>query len=135
MADSELSDLQKEILEGKGTERPHSGALLHNEITGNYDCAKCGAPLFNSDAKYDSTVPGLIGWPSFDTAIEGAIKEVADDGLFMKRTETLCANCGSHLGHVFAADDAPTGVHYCINSAALNFTSEDGKTKIRGDGE
>ena len=135
MTDNELSDKQKHVLLEKGTETPGTGALLYNEKDGDYLCAQCGAKLFHSSAKYDSQTPGLIGWPSFDTAIEGAIKEVEDKSLLMTRTETVCANCGGHLGHVFPADDAPTGTHYCINSAAINFESEDGNTKMRGDGQ
>ena len=107
---------------------------MHNEETGDYLCGNCGAKLFDSSAKYDSATPGLIGWPSFDSAVEGAIKEVEDNSMFMKRTETVCANCGVHLGHVFPADDAPTGTHYCINSAAIDFMPENGTEKIKGDG-
>lgn len=129
----ELSDKQKHVLLEKGTEAPHSGALLEMNDKGDYVCAQCGAKIFESSAKYESTTPGLIGWPSFDRAVPGAIKEVEDNSLFMRRTETVCAKCGGHLGHVFAADDSPTGTHYCINSCAMNFKGEDG-TVVRGDG-
>ena len=133
MANEELSEKQKHILHKKGTERPGSGVLLDMDADGDYVCAQCGAKLFESTAKYESTTPGLIGWPSFDKAIPGAIKEVKDNSLLMHRTETICAQCGGHLGHVFAADDAPTGTHYCINSCALNFHGEDGAV-VKGDG-
>lgn len=125
---------REEFMKNKGTEAPGSGKLLHNEETGHYLCGSCGAKLFESSAKYDSTTPGLIGWPSFDTAVKGAVKEIDDTSAFMHRTETVCAKCGGHLGHVFPADDAPTGTHYCINSCSLDFKSDDGKTTIRGDG-
>jgi peptide-methionine (R)-S-oxide reductase len=103
----------------KGTEPPGSGKYLHNKEKGMYVCAVCGQKLFASDTKYDSNT----GWPSFwDFADKGAIKENKDTSLGMERTEVLCANCGSHLGHVFT--DGPkekTGLRYCINSLALNF--------------
>lgn len=116
-----LSDEQKHVLFDKGTERPGSGKFLNHNEDGTYTCANCGAKLFESTTKYESTQSGLIGWPSFDAAIEGAIEEREDNSLFMKRTEIVCAKCGGHLGHVFAADDAPSGTHYCVNSASLDF--------------
>jgi peptide-methionine (R)-S-oxide reductase len=101
----------------KGTEMPFTGKYLHEKAAGMYNCAVCGNKLFESDAKFDSGT----GWPSFDQAIEGAVKYEHDETHNMKRTEVLCANCGAHLGHVF--DDGPkqtTGKRYCINSACLN---------------
>ncbi len=119
-----LSDDQKRVLFDKGTETPGSGKFLNHNEKGDYTCANCGNVLFSSDAKYDSTMPGLIGWPSFDQALPGAILENVDSSLGMERTEIVCAQCGGHLGHVFAADDAPTGTHYCVNSASLDFINK-----------
>ena len=121
----DLSDEQKKVLFEKGTEAPGSGKFLNHDENGDYTCANCCAKLFRSDAKYESTQPGLIGWPSFDQAIDGAIKEQPDNSLGMQRTEIVCATCGGHLGHVFAADDAPSGTHYCVNSASLDFLKQD----------
>jgi peptide-methionine (R)-S-oxide reductase len=120
-----LTPEQYHVLRKGGTEVPGSGELLYNEAAGMYTCAACGAELFKSDAKYESKTPGLIGWPSFgEAASNNALKLQDDDTLGMHRTEVLCARCGSHLGHVFAADDSPTGQHYCINSAALGFAEQ-----------
>jgi peptide-methionine (R)-S-oxide reductase len=82
----------------------------------------CGAELFGSDTKYESTIPGLIGWPSFYDAVRAdAIKLQDDNSLGMHRIEVTCANCGSHLGHLFDDSSAPNGKHYCINSVSLDF--------------
>lgn len=117
-----LSPEQYHVLREKGTELPGSGKLLYNEEQGEYKCAACGSIVFKSDAKYESTMPGLIGWPSFsDAAEKGAVVLSEDTMLGMKRTEVTCAVCGGHLGHLFPADDSPNGQHYCINSAALDF--------------
>lgn len=117
-----LTPEQYHILREKGTELPGSGALLHNEATGDYTCAACGTVLFKSDSKYESTMPGLIGWPSFaEAASEEAVKLQPDDSLGMRRTEVTCANCGGHLGHLFEDPTSPNGQHYCINSGALQF--------------
>lgn len=120
----DLSEEQKRVLFNKMTEYPGTGRFLHHNEQGDYTCANCGAKLFNSTAKYDSTIPGLMGWPSFDKAIEGAIEEKPDNSFGMSRTEITCANCGGHLGHVFAADDAPSGIHYCVNSVSLGFEKD-----------
>lgn len=112
-----LSPEQYRILREKGTEAPHTGTYnLHFE-NGEYNCAACNTKLFESDSKFDSG----CGWPSFDEAIEGAVEYVQDRSFGMIRTEILCSNCGSHLGHVF--DDGPTetGQRYCVNSASINF--------------
>jgi peptide-methionine (R)-S-oxide reductase len=103
------------VLRQKGTEAPFTGALLNEKREGTYKCKVCGAPLFPSDAKFDSGT----GWPSFDQALPGATKLIEDDSHGMKRTEVVCARCGSHLGHVF--DDGPTstGKRYCMNSVCL----------------
>lgn len=113
----QLSDEQYRILREKGTEAPHTGKYnLHFE-DGKYQCAACNTTLFESDSKFESG----CGWPSFDEAIEGSIEYVQDKSFGMIRTEILCANCGSHLGHVF--DDGPTqsGQRYCVNSASIEF--------------
>lgn len=104
----------------KGTEAPFSGKLLKETAQGTYNCAVCGNPLFKSDAKFDSGT----GWPSFDEALPGAIKEVVDESHGMIRTETICAKCSAHLGHVF--DDGPTetGKRYCMNSVCLDLKKE-----------
>jgi peptide-methionine (R)-S-oxide reductase len=110
---------QKRVLKDKATEAPFTGALLHNDATGDYVCAACSAPLFKSDAKFDSG----SGWPSFDQALPGSVAEIVDVSHGMVRTEATCAACGGHLGHVFP--DGPTyttGQHFCINSASLTFT-------------
>ena len=104
------------VLREKGTEAPFSGKLLHDDRDGMYKCKVCGNDLFKSDAKFDSGT----GWPSFDEAIVGAVKHIEDDSHGMHRTEVVCANCGSHLGHLF--DDGPTktGMRYCLNSVCLD---------------
>lgn len=114
-----LTPEQYNILRGKGTEAPFSGALLHEEGTGDFVCMACGNVVFKSDTKFDSG----SGWPSFyDPANTEAIRLVEDTSGGMHRVEVLCANCGSHLGHVFNdAPDQPTGMRFCINSCALDF--------------
>jgi peptide-methionine (R)-S-oxide reductase len=117
-----LTPEQYKILREKGTEAPFSGKLLKNKTTGMYACAACGAELFDSKAKYESNQPGLEGWPSFaDVAGSDAVKLADDTGYGMQRVEVTCANCGSHLGHVFDDRSSPTGQHYCINSVSLDF--------------
>ena len=117
-----LTPAQYAVLREKGTEAPFSGELLDVTDDGTYVCGACGQALFKSDDKYESTEPGLIGWPSFSDIIKkGAVKVVADTSHGMSRQEVVCSQCGSHLGHVFAANDSPSGTHYCINSVALDF--------------
>lgn len=119
---AKLTPEQYRILREKGTEAPGSGKYLYNDEHGVYHCAACGAELFKSDTKYESTVPGLVGWPSFsDAATSEAIVLSDDNSLGMHRTEVTCKNCGSHLGHLFPDDSSPNGKHFCINSAALDF--------------
>lgn len=120
---AKLTPEQYHVLREKGTEAPGTGALLYNEAKGEYHCPVCGALLFMSDAKYETHTPGLVGWPSFtEAAANDALQLVPDDSLGTHRTEVRCANCGSHLGHLFDDPDSPNGQHYCINSAALEFT-------------
>lgn len=119
---SRLTPEQYHVLREKGTEAPFSGKLLNEKGTGNFVCGACGTVLFTSEAKYDSSIPGLAGWPSFsDVASSDAVELADDNSLGMHRTEAICRNCGSHLGHLFDDDTSPTGQHYCINSAALDF--------------
>lgn len=125
-----LTKEQYHVLRERGTETPGSGDLLYNEAEGEYSCPVCGSVLFKSDAKYESTMPGLIGWPSFSAAASNsALKLKDDDALGMHRTEVTCAVCGSHLGHLFDDPSSPNGQHYCINSAALSFKPKSKETK------
>jgi peptide-methionine (R)-S-oxide reductase len=113
---TELTPEQYRVLRQKGTERPFSGEYDHTFEPGTYHCAGCGAPIFESEAKYDSG----CGWPAFFApAGEDVVEEESDVSLGMIRTEVLCASCGGHLGHVFPDGPQPTGQRYCINSAAL----------------
>lgn len=123
---SKLTPEQYHVLREKGTETPFTGKLLQNHETGMYVCGACGQPLFSSGTKFDSG----SGWPSFyDVATKGAVKLTTDTSLGMERTEVTCANCGSHLGHLFNdAPQQPTGQRFCINSVALDF-KQASKTK------
>ena len=115
-----LTPEQYRVLREKGTEAPFTGSLLHTDADGVYRCAACGNPLFASDAKFDSGT----GWPSFDQALPGAVKESTDETLGVPRTEIICAKCGSHLGHVFDDGPTPTGKRYCTNSVCLDLEPE-----------
>ena len=104
------------VLREKGTEAPFSGKLLHDDRDGMYKCKVCGQDLFASDAKFDSGT----GWPSFDQALLGSVKEIMDDEHGMHRTEIVCSRCDSHLGHVFSDGPTKTGMRYCLNSVCLD---------------
>jgi len=119
------------VLREKGTEAPFSGKYHDTKEKGMYKCAVCGAGLFKSDAKFDSGT----GWPSFDNAIRGAVELREDDSHGMRRIEVACANCGSHLGHLFddmsssgkaplRQDGKPATKRYCINSVCLSLEKE-----------
>ena len=113
---NKLTPEQYHVLREKGTEMPGTGKYLHEEKDGTYTCVACGNPLFSSDAKFDSDT----GWPSFDDALPGAVKETEDNALGIKRVEIACVKCNSHLGHVFPDGPTKTGKRYCMNSVCLD---------------
>lgn len=117
-----LTDLEREVTQNKGTEVPFSGEHWNRKDEGGYLCKVCGQMLFTSDTKLDSGIGpvGLQGWPAFDQAIPGTVEYRDDDSHGMHRTEAVCSRCKAHLGHLFN-DETKTGEHLCINSCSLDF--------------
>ena len=117
---AELGEERYRILRNKGTERAFTGKYNLTAEDGTYKCGACATPLFVSNSKFDSG----CGWPSFDESIEGSVEYIKDTTHGMVRTEILCNNCGSHLGHVFNDGPTETGQRYCVNSLSVDFQTE-----------
>ncbi|KAI8867842.1 methionine sulfoxide reductase B [Ramicandelaber brevisporus] len=118
-----LTPLQYRVLRESATEPANSSALIHHKDVGVYQCAACEAPLYKSDTKFSSG----CGWPAFFDNIPGAVNRKVDSSYGMKRIEITCANCNSHLGHVFEGEgfNTPTDQRHCVNGVCLLFTPED----------
>jgi len=113
----QLTPEEFQVCRQHGTEAPFSGKYYDYKGEGLYSCKCCGAPLFESDTKFDSGT----GWPSYFEPVEDAITEIKDSSYGMIRTEVRCSSCDAHLGHVFPDGPEPTGLRYCINSVCLDF--------------
>jgi peptide-methionine (R)-S-oxide reductase len=116
-----LTPTEYTVLRQHGTEPRGSSPLNKEKRTGEFRCAGCGQPLFDSGTKYESGT----GWPSFSATREGSVETTTDRSHSMTRTEVHCSRCGGHLGHVFDDGPKPTGLRYCMNGAALSFKPED----------
>ena len=123
MTQRQLTPEQHRVLREQGTERPGSSPLNHEKRSGEFECAGCGAQLFDASTKFESGT----GWPSFYDTLPGAVKTTTDTSHGMHRTEVHCAQCQGHLGHVFPDGPQPTGQRYCINGAVLDFVPKEKK--------